>query len=151
MKSVRNIANREELPELGSKEAAVLSCVSLIAGMCGQPEAAIAYWLDLYYQVRCAYEAEGADEANTDTGVPKTPKVYSPKFRKPTATDNAIFKRETWERLSRLRERGLTVAEIREAGAGEITDDQIMSILECKQVPVAVYRVLAAALDKIEG
>lgn len=58
MRSVRNISHPEDLPELGSRQAAVESCVSLIAGMCGQPEAIIHYWLDLYYQVRLAYEVE---------------------------------------------------------------------------------------------
>lgn len=58
MRSVRNINHPEDLPELGSRQAAVESCVSLIAGMCGQPEAIIHYWLDLYYQVRLAYEIE---------------------------------------------------------------------------------------------
>ena len=32
------------------------SCVSLISGMSGQPEKVMAYWLDLYYQVRLLYE-----------------------------------------------------------------------------------------------
>lgn len=58
MRSVRNIAHPENLPELGTKEAAVESCASLIAGMAGQPEAIMHYWLDLYYQVRLAYEIE---------------------------------------------------------------------------------------------
>lgn len=70
--------------------------------------------------------------------------------RKNYAADAAVFKRETRERLDRLRKGGLTVARIREAANGAITDDQIMSILECKLMPVNVYRVLAAALDEIE-
>ena len=48
----------DELPELGSRQAAVESCVSLIASRVGQPESILHYWLDLYYQVRLAYEAE---------------------------------------------------------------------------------------------
>ena len=58
MRSVRGAAHPEELPELGTREAAVESCVSLIAGMASQPEAVMHYWLDLYYQVRLAYEIE---------------------------------------------------------------------------------------------
>lgn len=58
MRSVRGVAHPEDLPDLGTREAAVESCVSLIAGMCGQSEAIIHYWLDLYYQVRLAYEIE---------------------------------------------------------------------------------------------
>ena len=47
---------------LGSAEAAVRSCVSLMAAVMGQREELLAYWLDLYYQVRLAYERENAAE-----------------------------------------------------------------------------------------
>lgn len=45
-------------PEIGTAAAAVQTCVNLIAGMAGQPEKYVAYWLDLYYQVRSLYEKE---------------------------------------------------------------------------------------------
>ena len=43
---------------IGTTEAAVRSCVSLMAAVTGQREELLAYWLDLYYQVRSAYEIE---------------------------------------------------------------------------------------------
>lgn len=43
---------------LGTTEAAVRSCVSVIAAVTAQREEILAYWLDLYYQVRRAYEVE---------------------------------------------------------------------------------------------
>lgn len=49
---------RSETPAIGTTEAAVRSCVSLMAAVFGQREELIAYWLDLYYQVRSAYERE---------------------------------------------------------------------------------------------
>ena len=52
----------ETRPAIGTAEAAVQSCVRLIASVAGQPEALVAYWLDLYYQVRCVYERENAPE-----------------------------------------------------------------------------------------
>ena len=52
----------DEAPEIGSAEAAVRSCVSLMAAVMGQREELLAYWLDLYYQVRLAYERENAAE-----------------------------------------------------------------------------------------
>lgn len=52
----------EDRPKLGTTEAAVQSCVRLIASVAGQPEALVAYWLDLYWQVRSAYERENAPE-----------------------------------------------------------------------------------------
>lgn len=56
------MAANETRPAIGTTEAAVQSCVRLIASVAGQPEALVAYWLDLYYQVRCAYERENAPE-----------------------------------------------------------------------------------------
>lgn len=56
------MSGTETRPAIGTTEAAVQSCVSLIAAVFGQREELIAYWLDLYYQVRCAYERENAPE-----------------------------------------------------------------------------------------
>jgi hypothetical protein len=56
------VPTNETRPAIGTTEAAVQSCVRLIASVAGQPEALVAYWLDLYYQVRCAYERENAPE-----------------------------------------------------------------------------------------
>lgn len=47
---------------LGTPEAAVRSCVSVIAAVTGQREEILAYWLDLYYQVRRAYEVDRGNE-----------------------------------------------------------------------------------------
>lgn len=52
----------ETRPAIGTAEAAVQSCVRLIASVAGQPEALVAYWLDLYWQVRNVYERENAPE-----------------------------------------------------------------------------------------
>lgn len=48
---------QKDLPELGSREAAVRSCVNLIAVATHTDEDKLAYWLDAYYQLRAAYEA----------------------------------------------------------------------------------------------
>ena len=48
---------RAELP-IGTTEAAVRSCVSIMAAVTAQREEVLAYWLDLYYQVRRACEIE---------------------------------------------------------------------------------------------
>lgn len=54
---------KEEL-QLGTTEAAVRSCVSIIAAVTAQREEILAYWLDLYYQVRRTYEIEQKHEAD---------------------------------------------------------------------------------------
>ena len=45
---------------IGTREAAVLSCVNVIAAVTAQREELLAYWLDLYYQVRNRHEFEHA-------------------------------------------------------------------------------------------
>ena len=57
-----NEDTKEELA-LGTTEAAVRSCVKLISAVTSQPETLCAYYLDLYYQVRSAYEREKAPPA----------------------------------------------------------------------------------------
>ena len=56
------MSGTETRPAIGTAEAAVQSCVRLIASVAGQPEALVAYWLDLYWQVRNIYERENAPE-----------------------------------------------------------------------------------------
>ena len=47
---------KTERPELGTTEAAVRSCVNLIALATHTDEEHLAYWLDCYYQLRKAHE-----------------------------------------------------------------------------------------------
>ena len=65
------------------------------------------------------------------------------------AADAAAFKRKTRERLLQLRANGLTVGKLKELAGGSLKDDEVMSVLECARVPVAVYRKLAKVLDEI--
>lgn len=71
-------------------------------------------------------------------------------IKKGPAAEAAKFKREQFERLQRFLREGVTMQRIVKAAEGNINEDQILGIRECKRVPVAVYRVLEAALDRIE-
>jgi len=161
------------LPELGTPEAAVQTCVNLISRATGQPEDRLAYWLDLYYQVRSAYESEEArrqqaqrdmdtiralcrprmtDKPQAETPAPPAEPEGSPPeppTPKPSAA-NAAFKRETRERLLQLRAEGLTTARLLEQAHGTVTEGQIRDIIDAHTVPLAVYRKLAKALDEIQ-
>ena len=64
--------NENEKPAIGSSEAAVLTVVELIARAAQMSEQHMAYWLDLYYQVRSRHE-----------------KIMTPKF------DDLLIKVET--------------------------------------------------------
>ena len=48
--------NENKKPAIGSSEAAVLTVVELIARAAQMSEQHMAYWLDLYYQVRSRHE-----------------------------------------------------------------------------------------------
>lgn len=48
------------MPELGSPEAAVQAAVNLLAAVTKLDERRLAYWLDMYYQLRSHYEADKA-------------------------------------------------------------------------------------------
>ena len=71
-------------------------------------------------------------------------------LKKGPAAEAAKYKREQFERLQRFLREGVTMQRIVKAAEGNINEDQILGIRECKRVPVAVYRVLEAALDRIE-
>ena len=58
---------------IGTREAAVLSCVNVIAAVTAQREELLAYWLDLYYQVRLAYERETHPEQFAAAPAPVLP------------------------------------------------------------------------------
>ena len=187
-----------KLPALGTPEAAVQTCVKLIARATGQPETVVASWCDLYFSVRRAYERENGDEApviiraedllpalrrlweevlaipvteptpgqcrqapseaeaNELTAEPNGPAPGEPAAKGNPApagnsygADAAAYKRETRERLLRLRAEGLTIGEL-EKVAPSLRHDRIMNVLEGKRMAVEFYRKLAAVLDEIE-
>lgn len=67
------------------------------------------------------------------------------------ASDAAKFKRETFERLTRMRESGITIDQIVSASRGNLTDDVVLNILQARKMSISYYRKLAAALDRIES
>ena len=172
-----NMIEATGLPELGTPEAAVQTCVNLIARATGQSEEHLAYWLDLYYQVRSVYEDEekrkrqlsrfrdyfvmpGQDEPKASapeppeapSGTPSPPAEPedSPQAHSKTNAANAAFKSETRERLLQLRADGLTMARLLELADGTVKEGAIRDIIDAHTVPLAVYRKLAKLLDKIQ-
>lgn len=78
---------------IGTREAAVLSCVNVIAAVTAQREELLAYWLDLYYQVRLAYEREIHPEQFNAAPAPVLPVM------RPEDVYSAV--RQIWEERSR--------------------------------------------------
>ena len=63
------------------------------------------------------------------------------------AAQAAAEKRRIKERLDALRAAGVSVKQIVKTANGNITEDQVREILDCKRMPIAVYRVLDGALE----
>lgn len=56
------IDEQKQAPAIGTPEAAVQAAVNLLAKVTNIPESKLAYYLDMYYQLRDAYEAARAEE-----------------------------------------------------------------------------------------
>ena len=152
----------DSAPELGTTRSAVMACVNMMANALEVRETQLIYWLDCYYQLRVRFETEhvddldaaesqqGAVEAQQD-GVPSELSGFETVAakRSPSAVA-AEFKRQTYSRLIEARKRGIPISAIA-AGDPDVSENQILSILEGKKLMIEVYRALANALDKIEG
>lgn len=95
------------------------------------------------YPVERIAPADLEDIQDPLSGMEVVPPALSP------AAAAAAFKRRTRDWLLEQRAAGLTIADIVKAGAGKITDGQILTILDGGRQPIAVYRALDAALDKV--
>ena len=165
----------ETRPAIGTAEAAVQSCVRLIASVAGQPEALVAYWLDLYYQVRCAYERENAPEPDPQiiTRADLYPVLRElmqdalksaagdgpPRASAPTVAEIpgpqtgvkgwAAEKVAIRERLIAARDQGVTAAQLVTASEQKISDGEIYAILNAAKADMDTYRRLEAALEAL--
>ena len=82
------------------------------------------------------------------------PKVKRPERVGNTAAhDAAMFKRQVRDRLTELRSKGVTSADILAAAPknGPLTQDRLMAILSARLAGIEVYRVLDEVLTKFEG
>lgn len=146
---------------IGTPEAAVRSCVNVLARVFNCDEGRLAFYLDMYWQLRCRYEAEkGETLLSPLPSAPAHEKTSQPPARAEPASDlqeekkpspaaaAAEEKRRIRNRLTESRS-SIAVPDIVKIANGNIQEEQIRGIIECKPVPVAVYRILDAALDKL--
>ena len=94
--------------------------------------------------------AEPVSELEGFEPVAAAPKKQGAPHGNTYGADAADFKRETVRRLRQMRAEGLTIAKIVRVSNGSIKEESVLDILAAKRVPIAVYRLLAAVLDKIE-
>lgn len=158
----------ENIPELGTTQAAVNSCEALIysamQNSAGLTPVQVRYWLDLYYQVRAAHERERRAglppvdreelldalreiwlEVVTPPKTAEAPKARAPRQYKAPTVDKA-FKQDVSWRLKQARSDGLTIPELRKAGSKDLTDDMILSILEAQPCKPDFYKEVDKAL-----
>ena len=130
--------------------------VKMVAALTESSEEATERMLDLYYQIRSAYEDGQKAEQNPPKMEQKKPGVHEAARNpersgelSPTAKA-AAFKRETSERLRKaLKEKKLSYPKIAEAAG--IDENRIIRIMEGKQEQVAVDRKLSEGLDRLGG
>lgn len=153
--------NHDPLP-IGTAEAAVRSCVNVIAAVTAQREDQLAYWLDLYYRVRRAYEIEQNNEPDPKLcrvedlypvvrdmireSLKTAAKEKAPRKEKETP---AQLKQRILARLDVVRLAGVSVPEIAAASGGKLSEAAVMDFLERRPVAIESYKALSDALEKI--
>lgn len=165
--------NEMDMPALGSPEAAVQAAVNLLAKVTDVNESRLAYYLDMYYQLRCRYEAEKAlaslkevflagPELSAERPSPADPpdggnpcepdasEEPPPEVTKVPAPRDTAEKRRIRERYLKARADGVTLDSIRDSASYKITEDELMKIRESLPVSIAKYRILDDALDHLE-
>lgn len=172
------MTNRDDLPALGTAEAAVQSCVRLIASVTAQPTELMGYYLDLYYQVRRSYEIEAGAEDEpqriyredlepvlqsvleaalhkiaTDEAKRRQAKKAEPPetpSTQPAKKPSAwtVYKRQISERLADARAAGVSIASIAAASGGVLGERRVMDALNAGQLSREEWHALERALDQ---
>ena len=133
------------------------TCVLMIAVLSGLGLEKTIQYLELYYHVRRAYELTADDrkteqtepEAEREDPVPEQEEPKAEQKEPGPAAKAAKFKQETRERMQEIRSRrDISIKAL--ADLSGVSDNQILMIMESKPVPVAVYRQISEALDKLE-
>ena len=161
---------------IGTPEGALLSCVSLIAAVFGQPEELTERYLDLYYQVRRAADTssapvgapsprgEGREKPAAKTGPSETRKKVDfdevlasasagakmPPDGKERYAPFGKIKAEIRDRYIGLRAKGMTIAQTVTLSGGKVTETQILNIMNGTKVGMDAYNAIEDAMNKWE-
>lgn len=157
------------MKQLEDAKSALTSCVSILAAVTGQPDAVLGKWLDLYYQIRRAYEIERGAEQDPrllckDDLYPvlrellrealgeKPRRMPPPETVQPQAKTPGPwvkYKQRITEALREARARGVTMARIAEASGGVLTEHRVMDALNAAKLSQEEWKALDAALAVI--
>lgn len=152
----------EEDIELGTCRSAVESFANLMAVAIDVPEVQLHYWLDCYYQLRRAYEAEIAEEepeAEAEApAVDITARVEAKPLEqiKPHPAlisftgKKASMKREAYSKLLAARASGLTFSELSQSTNYMLSEGDVMSMVNAAPMTDRKWEIMAGALESLE-
>lgn len=158
-------------------QAAVASCISILAAVTALDEKTLGRWLDLYYQVRRTYEIErGADEdprlirredlgpvireamreaAKAEAGqrqkqkAAATAEIVQEGTKKPGPWTQ--YKRKVVGKLADARAAGISIASIAAAAAGILGEHRVMDAINVGQLSREEWQALEKAIDQAAG
>lgn len=154
----------EEAVELGTSRSAVEAFANLMAAAIDVPERQLHYWLDCYYQLRLAYEAERtpADAAAPRRAVSAAErrgrmekKQDSAEAKEPAASGftgkKASLKQETYSKLQEARKAGLAITEMSKATNYLLSEGEILSMVNAMPMTDRKWEIMAGALKDLEA
>ena len=152
-------------------QAALASCISILAAVTALDEKTLGRWLDLYYQVRRAYEIErGADEdprlirredlapaireamreaAKAEAGQRQKQKAAAEVVQEGTKKPGpwTQYKRKVVGKLADARAAGISIASIAAASAGILGEHRVMDAINAGQLSREEWHALEKAID----
>lgn len=123
--------------KLGTPEAEMISCISLLSQTLWGCEGRLGLYLDLYYQTRRRFEESGGTVEDLE------------RLEREAPYRIAEEKRRIRDRLDAVRAAGFAPKQIERASGGDIKENQVRSIIEGRKVTIDVYRMLDAAMDQL--
>lgn len=147
--------------ELGTCRSAVESFANLMAAAIDVPEVQLHYWLDCYYQLRMAYEAERQAEAakmesidrEIDALLQKGTLLESKKPQPAPASftgKKASMKQEAYTKLQAARASGITFSELSQSTNYMLSEGDVMSMLNAQPMTDRKWEIMAGALNDLE-
>ena len=144
-----------EMEELGTCKSAVEAFANLMAVAIDVPEVQLHYWLDCYYQLRRAYEAE---RMGTAPAVKITERVEAKPLEqiKPQPAPisftgkKASMKQEAYTKLRAARASGITFSELSLATNCLLSEGDVMSMINAAPMTDRKWEIMAGALQDLE-
>lgn len=142
--------------ELGTCKSAVEAFANLMAAAIDVPEVQLHYWLDCYYQLRRAYEAERkAETPSVEISARVEAKPLEQIKPNPAPVSftgkKASMKQEAYNKLLAARASGITFSELSQSTNYVLSDGDVMSMLNASPMTDRKWEVMVGALQDLEA